>query len=245
MPRVTVSRYAPRIIEVWYNLHSMVNILSFGEVAQRFRITMDTAVNKSIKVHLDDNTGRVLCFNEMESGLYMLDANSTNDFIKSYSYLNVGNQNIDLYTKQEIGRAQEARQLYKHINMPGYNRFIRLVEKNYLEIHPSQLKTCGGLSIFTDRKKQPYRGAVRDVGPRGYNKGKSSMFHRRLRTGVATFKLQWITYTFRGYHCYIRCREEVTSLEHSNQCLRTGQIKPTYHKELHTFWTHINLGTST
>ena len=61
----------------------MVNTLPFGEVAQRFRITMDTVVNKSILLHLDDNTGRVLYFNEMESGLYMLDANSTNDFIKS------------------------------------------------------------------------------------------------------------------------------------------------------------------
>jgi len=40
---------------VWFNPHSQLNILSFTEVAQKFRVTMDTAEDSAIVVHIDKN----------------------------------------------------------------------------------------------------------------------------------------------------------------------------------------------
>ena len=76
----------PGFFEVWYNPNSMMNILSSGEVAQRFRVTMDTAVANTINVHIDEDSGAIMKFREMRSGLYVLETNN-NDLVTHYSYL--------------------------------------------------------------------------------------------------------------------------------------------------------------
>ena len=64
----------PGMFDVWYNHESMLNILSFKDVRKHFRITIDTAVENCINVHLMDGT--VLRFEEVESGLYFLHSNT-------------------------------------------------------------------------------------------------------------------------------------------------------------------------
>lgn len=67
--------FLPGFFEVWYNPESMINILSFDEVSKRFRITMDTGEENTIKVHIDEEKGKVLRFKSIEAGLYILEAN--------------------------------------------------------------------------------------------------------------------------------------------------------------------------
>jgi len=50
--------HLPGFFDVWYNLHSRLNILSFAEVAQKFRITMDTAHDSAICVHIAKSESR-------------------------------------------------------------------------------------------------------------------------------------------------------------------------------------------
>ncbi len=47
---------------VWYNPHSLANILSLAQVRKRFRVTMDTAVEASISIH--HLNGTVMKFTE-------------------------------------------------------------------------------------------------------------------------------------------------------------------------------------
>ena len=123
--------FLPGFFEVWYNPESMINILSFDEVSKRFRIIMDTGEENTIKEHIDEENGKVLRFKSIEAGLYILDAND-NELVTHYSYLNVeNNEALIYYSRREIAKAEEARRLYTHSNIPGQNKFISLIEKNY------------------------------------------------------------------------------------------------------------------
>jgi len=44
----------PGFFKVWYNNNSMLSMLTFKDARKRFRITVDTAVEVAICVHLDD-----------------------------------------------------------------------------------------------------------------------------------------------------------------------------------------------
>jgi hypothetical protein len=82
-------------------------------------------------MHVDEENDRVMKFKSIDAGLYIIAAND-NDFVNHYSYLNVENNNaIEYYSRREIDKADEARRLYIHSNMPGQNKFIKLVENNY------------------------------------------------------------------------------------------------------------------
>ena len=61
--------YFPGFFYVWYNIMSMLNILSFVEVRKKFKITMDTYKKTSMIVHLENN--KIMRFNEMPLGLYL------------------------------------------------------------------------------------------------------------------------------------------------------------------------------
>lgn len=69
--------------EVLYNPLSLANILSLSEVAEKYRITMDTSASASIRVHLD--TDRVLIFEQCGSGLYFFDTSDMDKTKQSVS----------------------------------------------------------------------------------------------------------------------------------------------------------------
>ena len=54
----------PGFFEIWHNPNLMINILAFSDVANKFRITSDTAVGRYITVHLSEN--RKMNFFEVE-----------------------------------------------------------------------------------------------------------------------------------------------------------------------------------
>ena len=54
---------------MYYNPKSIMNIFLFRDVRKRFRVTMDTAEEEAILVHLDN--GKLLRFKEVKNGLYM------------------------------------------------------------------------------------------------------------------------------------------------------------------------------
>ena len=56
---------------VWFNANSLANILSLSLVAEHFRVTMDTYVDNSFVVHLNDSIK--LKFSCHPNGLYYCD----------------------------------------------------------------------------------------------------------------------------------------------------------------------------
>jgi len=127
----------PQFFPVYYNPTSMLNILSFAEVKQRYRITMDTATSNNITVHL--NEGHTLQFSEVDTGLYLLhhkNINTNNKKVTAYSHLSLVSANKQNFTAKQIQGAERARLLYKNVNMPGYTKFVKLVQSNYFRDSP-------------------------------------------------------------------------------------------------------------
>jgi len=122
--------------KVWYNPNSMMNILSFSEVANRYCITFDSAAAKDIQVHGEN--GKVWRFKEVSSGLYLLDnTNSIKHSVDNYSLVNLDcSINTISFTKRQLKQAELAKRLYSHCNCPGYRLFIKLIQNNYFRNSP-------------------------------------------------------------------------------------------------------------
>ena len=59
----TLTRLSPGFFDVWYNKNSMLNILSFAEVRNKFRITIDTDKSATMNVHIGN--GKIIQFQEL------------------------------------------------------------------------------------------------------------------------------------------------------------------------------------
>ena len=116
---------------VWYNTMSMLNILSFAEVRKKFRITMDTNKETSMNVHLENN--KIMKFKEVSSGLYLYKDKwkvINKNLIHKQSYLSTVLENKVKFSKKQVIMADEARDLYIKLGMPGYDIFIKTITNN-------------------------------------------------------------------------------------------------------------------
>ena len=116
---------------VWYNPKSMIKILAWADVANKYRITSDTAKGMFITVHLSESSRMI--FVEVESGLYLfrdMVHTLTNNKMSGYSYLMLTEANLKDFTKDEVKRAQQARALHRAVGFPGYNKILWLLKNN-------------------------------------------------------------------------------------------------------------------
>ncbi len=121
--------------EVYYNKNSLANILSLADVCDHFRVTMDSARDHSLFVHVSDHT--VLRFCRCGSGLYYLDTtsvNNSNTDINAYpvSLLQTVAANREVFSKREIEGADNARILQAHIGWPSTSDLKMYIKNNHL-----------------------------------------------------------------------------------------------------------------
>ena len=125
----------PNFFQVWYNPKSMLNILALADVISKFRVTMDTDIASAFNVHLHDGT--ILNFKQVASGLFLLTDNKYfNKCLKAYSCLTLVTANKSQFSRRELEGIERARQLYKHIGMPGYSTFKYMLENNLIHNCP-------------------------------------------------------------------------------------------------------------
>ena len=122
---------------VHYKPNSMATILSFKSVSEieGSRMTMDTNINKNITFISKDGTSYT--FKQFENGLYFLDTDNAEHFIKTkttlsnYSLLQTVADNKSYFTKQEIKGADTSRKLQEYLYYPSTNTFKTYVTKIY------------------------------------------------------------------------------------------------------------------
>ena len=122
---------------VWYNEHSLANILSMAAVRKKFRITMDTASEAALIVHATN--GKLMKFTEYKSGLYYYDpttTKSTKKSVNSYSFIQTVEENKSHFTRREIEGADKARRLYRLLGRPNWNKFLRALNNNRIRNCP-------------------------------------------------------------------------------------------------------------
>ena len=129
-------------LPVHFNSKSLANILSLSDVANipGAKVTMDTSVERAIKLHLQD---KVITFNECKDGLYYHDTssntiNDSNVSLLPYScdhnltLLQSVKQNKSLHTKKQIEGADAARQLQTNIGYPSTTTFKQMISNNLI-----------------------------------------------------------------------------------------------------------------
>jgi hypothetical protein len=142
---------------VWYNPHSLANILSMAAVRKQCRITMDTSVEAAMCVHRAD--GSVMKFTEFASGLYFYDVEtkSTNSTVSNYSHhshVQTVRDNKANFTKREIQGADDARRLQRLIGRHSDREFEDILDNNRITNCPLTSKDAKrALAIYgTDEK---------------------------------------------------------------------------------------------
>ena len=78
----------PGFFKVYVNKQSLMNISDFNNVREKFKITVDTAIENTISVHIPEN--RILKFKEMDRGMHIWipedNTNVSNKNVSSYSF---------------------------------------------------------------------------------------------------------------------------------------------------------------
>ena len=121
--------------EVFFNESSMANILSLKDVASKFKITMDTSIDRAMTVHINEHT--LLRFQECSDGLYYLDTSTiapkdNNVPVISYCNLQTVNSNKKYFSRREVQGADRARSLQQLLWWPSESDFKKLVTTNIL-----------------------------------------------------------------------------------------------------------------
>jgi Reverse transcriptase (RNA-dependent DNA polymerase). len=143
---------------VWFNAQSLANILSLSKVAEHFRVTMDTFIDNSFTVHLND--GMSLKFTCHDNGLYYCDTSKLNtdtlhqafSFFSmitptdqqqvsrleeqsgtKYSFLQSVEDNMKQYRHRDVQKAIKARQLSRLMCHPEQSLLIRMIKDNSLQ----------------------------------------------------------------------------------------------------------------
>ena len=130
----------PGFFHFWRNDQSMLNILALCDVRTHFRVTMDSDTEAAFIVHASED--KKLKFNEVDSGLYLLDEKPNNTLVNkvnAYSYLTLVNKNKTRFTRRELEGIENAKALHKYLGMPGYNKFREVIQNNLILNNPVTL----------------------------------------------------------------------------------------------------------
>ena len=114
---------------VWYNKHSLANILSLAAVRKRYKVTMNTDEEAAMVVH--KKNGEQMKFLESSGGLYYYNA-KTKAQVKNYSFINSVADNKAIYTRRQLERAELARRVYELVGRPSHAMFIKMIREQHL-----------------------------------------------------------------------------------------------------------------
>ena len=126
---------------VWYNPHSIANILSLAEVRKVCRVTLDTSTDACLSVHRRD--GSVMKVMEHPSGLYIYNSSShaPTEVTRTapapmvpHTLVSTVAANKKTFSQRQI--ADAARTLYRKLGRPSEAEFVAILTKNLIRNCP-------------------------------------------------------------------------------------------------------------
>ena len=121
--------------DVPFSEEGIANLLSMAKlIDDGFRIFIDTDIEDAIFVYTPN--GRVNKFIRSKNGLYYHDTTNRKDI----SFMNSQLENSQIYTRRQIQRAREARNLYQMLAYPSINDFKNAIKYNYIKDCPTTIE---------------------------------------------------------------------------------------------------------
>jgi hypothetical protein len=122
----------PHLGEVWYNRHSITNIIALSDMTKKFPVMMDSSKEKALLVHFPD---KVVKFKQMKSGLYAMNPRDPENFgsISSQSHLiQTLEENLKYISPRQLKRAYKARELYDAMGTPTVEDLKAMIRMNLI-----------------------------------------------------------------------------------------------------------------
>ena len=102
---------------VWYHPRGVANILSLRNLTRYYRVTMDSQSSNCLILHATNGTRYE--FHPSASGLYRLVLNTPDDAINMWSFVTTVAEQAQHYTRRDLERAQDARQMQNILMHPS------------------------------------------------------------------------------------------------------------------------------
>ena len=155
----------PGFFKVWYNPRCMVNILAWSDVRKKFRITADTSLETAIQVHLGN--GEHVKFKELKNGLYLGDLREIQQKLNTqhHNFVNLTSENKSNFTNAQSKAAERARSLYRALGMPSYQKFIKLLETNFIKNCPVTAQDVKAALFIWGPETAVIKGKTTRIGP--------------------------------------------------------------------------------
>ena len=122
----------PHLGTHWYNKNAITNIISLAHMTEKFRVTFDSAIEKSLNVHLPN---KIIKFYQMQSGLYGMNPMDDSTFIKTVQaqFLNTVQENMAFLTPRQQQKAKQARKLYEAMGTPTVTDLKSMIWMNLIK----------------------------------------------------------------------------------------------------------------
>ena len=121
--------YVPDIGEHWFSEKSITNILSLSDIADKYRVTLDTDEEKAFKVHFPK---KIVKFKQLSNRLYGLLPSGTSSYIehpivepnKGINFVtNTANDNLKYFSESMKKRASKVRKACIASGSPNFAFF--------------------------------------------------------------------------------------------------------------------------
>ena len=126
----------PHLGEQWFNKESMTNIIAMKDMTDRFRVTMDSAIEKALFVHMPD---KVVIFKQLDNSLYGMDPRDSSSYMSKMDYekkniqmMNVVQDNLNYMSERQQKRAKAVRKAFQAIGTPTTQDFKAMIRMNLI-----------------------------------------------------------------------------------------------------------------
>ena len=126
----------PHLGEHWFNSDSMTNIIAMKDMTDKYRVTMDSAVEKALFVHMPE---KIVVFKQLENNLYGMDPGNPTSYISKEKYnskniqmKNIVEDNLNMMSERQQRRAKMARKAFQAIGTPTTQDFKAIIRMNLI-----------------------------------------------------------------------------------------------------------------
>ena len=127
----------PYLGEHWFNEDSITNIIAMKDMTDRYRVTMDSAVEKALFVHLPH---KVVIFKQLKNNLYGMDPSDPNSSITTEEYqekniqlTNIVTDNLKYMSERQRKRAKAARKVFQAVGTPTTQDLKSIIRMNLIK----------------------------------------------------------------------------------------------------------------
>ena len=127
----------PHLGEHWFNEDSITNIIAMKDMTDKYRVTMDSAVEKALFVHLPH---KVVVFKQLKNNLYGMDPNDPSSSITTAEYekkniqlANIVTDNLKYMSERQRKRAKAARKVFQAIGTPTTQDLKSIIRMNLIK----------------------------------------------------------------------------------------------------------------